>query len=107
MADLPILFSTPMVRALLDGRKTQTRRLVKPQPELRGGTWWWQHRRYNNGLGCDYFHTIRLDGVMPAWLKAMPYQIGDRLWVRESFALVGGGDPGIPIYAANWRGGSG
>lgn len=63
----PILFSGPMVRAILDGRKTMTRRVVKPQhefaPSMRTGKACWE----NSPFG----------------------EPGDTLWVRETFALYG------------------
>lgn len=70
----PILFSGPMVRALLDGRKTQTRRVLKPQPNLLNGG-----LPLNDGRGS--YSTER------GW-KRYPIARGDRLWVRESWDLL-------------------
>jgi len=88
MKERPILFSAPMVRAILEGRKTVTRRVVKPQPELltvsndvpfgKAGHrssigWAWRGEQLGQ-LGKEGF------------LARCPYgQPGDRLWVRESF----------------------
>ena len=81
----PILFSAPMVRAILDGRKTQTRRIVKPQPEWAEGAWYWRHPRYNNGLGVHYFHTDA-ESAAEKMATVCPYGVpGDRLWVRETW----------------------
>jgi len=93
MKSRPILFSGPMVRALLDGTKTQTRRIVKPQPIKSSGT----HRGYPLALmandwawphpGTSGATTIsnRPNGPL-GWEIHCPYgQPGDRLWVRERF----------------------
>lgn len=89
MTDRPILFSGPMVRALLDGRKTQTRRIVKPQPpehlHLQPMFGWNAHDQQPVGTpglwrvaGPDYPDCAADD-------RRCPYGVaGDRLWVREN-----------------------
>lgn len=82
----PILFNTDMVRAILEGRKTVTRRAVKPQPQESETN---PHRLTS---GCYYFDvpSKRFPGdldriVGPYW---PPYQPGDILWVRESWQFI-------------------
>lgn len=85
MTDRPILFSAPMVRALIEGRKTQTRRVLKPQPDMakisqpchpepRGaGRWVWMARDDSPGYS---FATADF---------VVRFAVGDRLWVRETW----------------------
>lgn len=83
MKERPILFSGAMVRVLLNGKKTQTRRIVKPQPERndKGTLMWGTGRR----TGMQRFGVDGLD-VPPGVFARCPYgKPGDRLWVREAF----------------------
>ncbi|MBS1170124.1 MAG: hypothetical protein H6R01_1042 [Burkholderiaceae bacterium] len=75
MKERPILFNGAMVRAILDGRKTQTRRIVKPQPQMvtdRSIKPW-------SGDQKSLLELLQQTG------RNCPHgQPGDRLWVRES-----------------------
>lgn len=76
----PILFSAPMVRALLDGSKTQTRRIVKPQPE-----------RVYFADNEPSVQRMKWKGTTyrPSYCLC-PYGVpGDLLWVRETWGLSG------------------
>ena len=85
----PILFSAPMVRALLDGSKTQTRRVVKPQPVYDGrfaGGWKLKGKKGHEAATCSSLIA-----------EVCPYgQPGDRLWVREAWRTYRGNDATPP-----------
>lgn len=75
MAEKPILFNSEMVRAILDGRKTQTRRVMKPQPH------------YPKQFGEDWIETGN-DNTFHYRIKCPYGRPGDLLWVRETFCVV-------------------
>ncbi|WP_272656438.1 MULTISPECIES: hypothetical protein [unclassified Providencia] len=84
MKERGIIFNSEMVRAILDGRKTQTRRIVKHQ----------RHPSQEIKL-CDdgFFHWSMIGAEKP--LSAINYEygrVGDRLWVRETYSLLGNED---------------
>jgi len=80
----PILFSGAMVRAILDGRKTQTRRVVKPQPPA--GTR--EVGIYHYPSDRDCFYPFDGGSIIGGWAQHCPYgQPGDRLWVRETWGF--------------------
>ena len=101
MKERPILFSGEMVRAILDGRKTQTRRVIKLSdgsplddcdiPAHEG--------KYMGDYIMDFSKTF------PQWKQLdCPYgQSGDRLWVRETWARA----PHGFVYRANYKDGHG
>jgi hypothetical protein len=103
MAELPILFSGPLVRAILSGAKTQTRRLVKPQPAPNspydGGTSW--VFRPKEGVHIPVGTVGHLTVAEKMGLRC-PYGVpGDRLWVRETWGQATSTDGfGCVAYAA-------
>lgn len=89
MKERGMIFNGEMVRAILDGRKTQTRRPIKWKQtrftEIAargdGSAWPWSE---DAEPGCDFWHPCPFGAV------------GDRIWVRETFSCIGNED-GHPV----------
>jgi hypothetical protein len=90
----PILFSGPMVRAILDGSKTQTRRVMKPQPLYKDAEigWLWDRKGRGTERPADAHFDPPYGFTQSHWGWLSPYGVaGDRLWVRETWF---GNNPG-------------
>ena len=117
MTDRPIIFSAPMIRALLDGRKTQTRRVVKnvtdmPPPRCHPAHTPKRAAPYLDaycgepktslnprGMGHDWYWW-QVDDRLGPFAFRLPYAPGDRLWCKEVWG-IGISDHGdCPRYKA-------
>lgn len=106
MKERPILFNGKMVRALLAGTKTQTRRVVKPQ-------WSADVETVSERPALDPILKCVVGGHSGEWedehgldeVRRCPYGSGgERLWVRETFAEVGSFDPPLTVTRADYPG---
>lgn len=104
----PMIFNSEMVRALLAGSKTQTRRIVKPQPNLVDQWFGWiVESTQKKNEGCAGWITEQGDKLY----AKPPCKSGDLIYVRETFAYQTGDDneplnPQVYLYAAtdSWDG---
>ena len=97
MSEKPILFNTDMVKAILDGRKTQTRRPIKPKPPCALKM---MKEGYHAGEWHLYCDSPMIDPTINSPWGAQylpPFQPGDILWVRETWkqATTGTAGPGL------------
>ena len=94
MTDRPILFSAPMVRAVLGRLKTQTRRIARPVNGLTIEKLRQEGDAETSGIVTHHRATRE-------HIQDPKQQVGDTLWVREAHAFVGGEDPALIFYRAN------
>ena len=95
MKERGMIFNGEMVRAILDGRKTQTRRPIKwKQTRFTeigeredGSKWPWSEDAEH---ACDFWNPCPFGAV------------GDRIWVRETWADAGASAPDLKLYRANY-----
>jgi hypothetical protein len=117
MKERPIIFNTDMVRAILDGRKTQTRRVVKTPAKYKNfyldGAGQWTNSKTGEWHDIAYDAMLNEENGMASFLVAgdmgwdggipCPYgTVGDRLWVRETFTDTVEHMPEGIYYKANY-----
>lgn len=84
----PILFNSEMVLAILNGKKTQTRRLINPQP-IEDKVWSGGFKIATKKITISTKTFNRFGGARDDDPTPCPFgKVGDRLWVRETFAIV-------------------
>ena len=109
-----MIFNCEMVRAILDGRKTQTRRIMKVQPS---DGFHPTHNGYDLDLNAHWYTpgVVDKNGYLQPAKKDVfgvadenegytcPFgAVGDRIWVRETWAEAGAGAPDLKLYRANY-----
>jgi hypothetical protein len=82
-----MIFNAEMVRAILDGRKTQTRRMVKPQPP-EGSQLWGMPKVWDNKRNLIFWR----EGDRSNYGKPLPIEVGDIIWVRETWSKLPSGN---------------
>lgn len=95
----PILFSTPMVKAILEGRKTVTRRIIKVQPDADS---YFEMKLQDGVLEIDYNQGDKNPKIECPYGKP-----GDVLWVRETWSKIhyeGVDENPTYIFKADWTG---
>ena len=107
MKERPILFSAPMVLAILEGRKMQTRRVVYPQPPVG----FIRVAEHHLGDAWNWAPPDRDDAFWPdgseCWKRCPQGAPGDHLWVREAWQFLecDFGSPNPSVYIIGYRGG--
>lgn len=114
MKERGMIFNGEMVRAILDGRKTQTRRIMKIQPS---DGFHPTHNGYDLDLNARWYTpgVVDKNGYLQPAKKDVfgvadenegytcPFgAVGDRIWVRETWAEAGAGAPDLKLYRANY-----
>jgi hypothetical protein len=97
MKERPILFSGPMVRAIIEGRKTQTRRIIKPKPEPFAPNYPSPSAEDFASVGKPW---MPVGGVYQDRWKSPYGGPGDKLWVRETWGTITG------EHSARWEKGT-